>query len=83
MSYSAVVYHNSSEGFSLTPIYPKLGLVELYLDYCGMVDDVQEIVIMKGRREPKIHGYYDWVNGKLKRDKSKPVMIHNFLILGD
>ena len=83
MSYSAVVYHNSREGFSLTPIYPRLSTVETYLDYCGMVDDVQEIVIMKGRREPKIHGYYDWVNGKLKRDKSKPVMIHNFLILGD
>jgi len=28
---------------------------------------------------PTIHGYYDWVKGKLKLDKSKPVMIHNIL----
>ena len=28
---------------------------------------------------PTIHGYYNWVNGKLKLDKSKPALIHNVL----
>ena len=82
--YSAQVYYNSRSGHSLTPMYRTIKLVEIYLDYCGLmnnVDDVREIVILKGgrRKMPTIHGYYDWVKGKLKLDKSKPVMIHNIL----
>ena len=82
--YSAQVYYKSREGHSLTPMYPKIGLLETYLHYTGLVDnvdDVKEIVILKGgrRKMPTIHGYYDWVKGKLKLDKSKPAMIHNIL----
>ena len=42
-------------------------------------EDIQEIVVMKGSRKPRIYGYYDWVDGKLKLDKSKPADIHNIL----
>ena len=83
--YSALVYHNSREGVSLTPIYSKISLVQAHLQRSPKATtDVKEIVVLKGRRKPKIHGYYDWVNGKLKLDKSKPVWFHNiFYGLGD
>jgi hypothetical protein len=83
--YSAQVYYKSREGHSLTPMYPKIGSLETHLYYLldmnKYADDVKEIVILKGgrRKMPTIHGYYDWVKGKLKLDKSKPVMIHNIL----
>ena len=86
--YSAQVYYNSREGHSLTPIYPKISLVERYIQQIpDMAVDVAEIVVLKERRRnqmPVIHGYYDWVDGKLKLDKSKPAFIHNVLYgLGD
>ena len=82
--YSAQVYYKSRESHALTPIYPRIGLIETYLHYTGLVDnvdDIKEIVILKGgrRKMPTIHGYYNWVNGKLKLDKSKPALIHNVL----
>ena len=83
--YSALIYHNSSKRVGLTPIYSKISLVQAHLQKSPKVTtDVKEIVVLKGRRKPKIHGYYDWVNGKLKLDKSKPVCFHNvFYGLGD
>ena len=48
--YSAQVYYNSRESHALTPIYPRIGLIETYLHYTGLVDnvdDIKEIVILK------------------------------------
>ena len=91
MSHSAEVYNNDGNHW-LTPIRPTIKSLQEYLQRMftlrGMCDekDVKEIVVLKGsmRKMPKIHGYYDWVNGKLRLDKSKPAFIHNILYgLGD
>ena len=91
--YSAQVYYNSRNGHWLTPIYPTIKKLQEYLQKAfdrGMLcdpDGVEEIVVLKERKRnqmPTIHGYYDWVDGKLKLDKSKPAFIHNVLYrLGD
>lgn len=85
--YSAQVYPNSRDKHWLTPMYKTIGGVEDYLQrFPDIVADVREIVILKGgrRKMPTIHGYYDWVDGKLRLDKSKPAFIHNILYgLGD
>jgi len=81
--YSACIYPNSKGSHWHTPIYPKISLIERYIQqWPDMTADVAEIVVLKERRRnqmPIIHGYYDWVDGKLKLDKSKPAFIHNVL----
>lgn len=91
--YSAQVHSPCINGHWLTPIYPTIKKLQEYLQKAfdrGMLcdpDGVEEIVVLKERKRnqmPTIHGYYDWVDGKLKLDKSKPAFIHNVLYrLGD
>ena len=86
--YSAQVHSPCINGHWLTPIYPTIKILQEYLQKAfdrGMLcdpDGVEEIVVLKERKRnqmPTIHGYYDWVDGKLKLDKSKPAFIHNVL----
>lgn len=86
--YSACIYRKTKDKHWHTPIYPKISLIERYIQqWPDMTADVSEIVVLKERRRnqmPTIHGYYNWVDGKLKLDKSKPAFIHNVLYgLGD
>jgi len=40
----------------------------------------KEITVMSLKKDKVgIHGFYNWTDGKLRLDKSKPVMIHNAL----
>ena len=80
-----IILHSKQGGRVLLPMMPTLKALSNYI--AGLLDrslnispkDIQEIVVMKGSRKPRIYGYYDWVNGKLKLDKSKPAFIHNIL----
>jgi len=85
-----IILHSKQGGRVLLPMMPTLKALSNYI--AGLLDrslnispeDIQEIVVMKGSRKPRIYGYYDWVDGKLKLDKSKPAFIHNILYgLGD
>ena len=88
VQYSAQVFSPCINGHWLPPIRPTIKSLQEYLQRSfdsGMMcdpDGVEEIVVLKGQgfgSMPKIHGYYDWVDGMLKLDKSKPVVIHNAL----
>ena len=48
-------------------------------------DVIHQIVVLKARKYklPQIHGYYDWVDGKLKLDRNKPVGVHNAIFFGE
>ena len=78
-----IILHSKQGGQVLLPMMPTLKALSNYI--AGVLDrswimspeDIKEIVVMKGKRKPKIYGYYDWVDGKLRLDKSKPVLIHN------
>lgn len=80
-----IILHSKQGGRVLLPMMPTLKALSNYI--AGLLDrslnispkDIQEIVVMKGSRKPRIYGYYDWVDGKLKLDKSKPAFIHNIL----
>lgn len=80
-----IILHSKQGGQVLLPMVPTIKALSNYI--AGLLDrslnispeDIQEIVVMKGSRKPRIYGYYDWVDGKLKLDKSKPAFIHNIL----
>ena len=67
----------------LLPMMPTLKALSNYI--AGVLDrswitspqDIKEVVVLKGKRKPKIHGYYDWIDSKLRLDKSKPADLHN------
>lgn len=94
LSYSAEVYMTSRYGESrsfLTPIRSSIKDLERYIRTAFFMESpdlaIDEIVVLKQRRckMPKIHGYYDWVingktfEGRMKLDRSKPVLVHNAL----
>lgn len=95
MMYAAQVYASDAEGFWLTPNCPSIKHLEAYLTK-AFADDgkrpllcdpdvVDQIVVLKARKYkmPQIHGYYDWVDGKLKLDRNKPIGVHNAIFFGE
>ena len=87
--YSAQIYMHGSQGQWLTPIYPRISDISLYLRKAfdsklfthHDETNIREVVVIKGAsgKMPTIHGYYDWDGNQLLLDKSKPPMIHNLL----
>ncbi len=85
--YSAQIYMHGSQGQWLTPIYPRISDISLYLRKAfdsklfehHDETNIREVVVIKGAsgKMPKIHGYYDWDGYRLKLDESKPAFIHN------
>ena len=85
-----VLLHSDKSRAVLLPMMPTLKALSNYI--AGVLDrswimspeDIREVIVLKGKRKPKIHGYYDWIDGKLRLDKSKPADLHNiFYGLGD
>lgn len=81
-NYHGRIYTHKGDVYHL-PMMPTLKALSNYI--AGALDrswltspqDIKEVVVLKGKRKPLIHGYYDWVDGKLKLDKSKPADLHN------
>ena len=85
MMYAAQVHLSDAESFWLTPNCPSIKHLEAYLTKACDPDVVDQIVVLKARKYklPQIHGYYDWVDGKLKLDRNKPVGVHNAIFFGE
>ena len=91
--YSAQIYTTrESDSHFTTFIHPTIKKLETKIQMlmdAGMMkglqpDEIREVVVFRGKRKLRIHGYYDWVDGKLKLDRDKPVWFHNiFYGLGD
>ena len=85
MMYAAQVHLSDAENFWLTPNCPSIKHLEAYLTKAFDPDVVDQIVVLKARKYklPQIHGYYDWVDGRLKLDRNKPVGVHNAIFFGE
>jgi len=92
--YSAQIHStgfNGTNGHWLTPICPSIKALEAYLVKSfndGFICDpkvIDQVVVLKARKYklPQIHGFYDWVDGKLKLDRNKPVGVHNAIFFGE
>lgn len=84
--YSAQIYtKRDGDRHYSTVIHPTIKkleakiklMMEVGLMHGLQPDEIREVVVLKGKRKLRIHGYYDWIDGKLRLDSNKPAWIHN------
>ena len=52
-------------------------MMEVGLMHGLQPDQIREVVVLRGKRKLRIHGYDDWIDDKLRLDRNKPVCFHN------